>query len=150
MDPRAKLEPAAVAAYVFAGHATFTIVSLRTGERLTFKVTRADGDDPGRPWFVALLRGPDNEADYSYLGCVFPDRGGAPGEYRRGRKSKIGAEAPSQRLAEWFFPRARAGAGLAQVEVWHEGRCGRCGRTLTVPESVASGIGPVCAGAEAA
>jgi hypothetical protein len=26
------------------------------------------------------------------------------------------------------------------------GRCGRCGRTLTKPESIAAGIGPVCAG----
>ncbi len=26
----------------------------------------------------------------------------------------------------------------------HEGRCGRCGRTLTVPESVTEGIGPEC------
>lgn len=32
------------------------------------------------------------------------------------------------------------------LEVWHEGRCGRCGRALTVPESIASGIGPVCEG----
>jgi hypothetical protein len=39
---------------------------------------------------------------------------------------------------------------LAAVEatgwkVHHEGRCGRCGRTLTVPESIESGIGPECA-----
>ena len=31
------------------------------------------------------------------------------------------------------------------LEVWHEGRCGRCNRALTVPESIASGIGPECA-----
>jgi hypothetical protein len=29
--------------------------------------------------------------------------------------------------------------------VWHEGRCGRCGRKLTVPESIESGFGPECA-----
>jgi len=28
--------------------------------------------------------------------------------------------------------------------VFHEGACGRCGRTLTVPESIASGFGPEC------
>ena len=32
------------------------------------------------------------------------------------------------------------------VEVWHEGICGRCGRKLTVPESVERGLGPECAG----
>jgi len=30
-------------------------------------------------------------------------------------------------------------------ELMHEGRCGRCGRPLTRPESIQSGIGPICA-----
>jgi hypothetical protein len=32
------------------------------------------------------------------------------------------------------------------VVIWHEGRCGRCGRRLTVPESIESGYGPECIG----
>jgi predicted metal-dependent hydrolase len=28
--------------------------------------------------------------------------------------------------------------------VHHEGKCGRCGRLLTVPSSIESGIGPEC------
>jgi hypothetical protein len=32
------------------------------------------------------------------------------------------------------------------LEIWHSGRCGRCSRRLTVPESIAAGIGPDCAG----
>jgi hypothetical protein len=31
-----------------------------------------------------------------------------------------------------------------QLIVHHENHCGRCGRTLTVPESVERGIGPDC------
>lgn len=34
---------------------------------------------------------------------------------------------------------------LGRIEVWHEGRCGRCARRLTVPESILIGIGPECA-----
>jgi hypothetical protein len=30
-------------------------------------------------------------------------------------------------------------------KIHHEGRCGKCGRLLTVPESVETGIGPECA-----
>jgi hypothetical protein len=30
------------------------------------------------------------------------------------------------------------------VEVWHEGKCGKCGRALTVPSSILTGIGPEC------
>jgi hypothetical protein len=28
--------------------------------------------------------------------------------------------------------------------VWHEGSCARCGKKLTVPESIESGFGPEC------
>ena len=34
---------------------------------------------------------------------------------------------------------------LARFEFRHEGRCGRCGRALTVPESIDTGFGPHCA-----
>jgi hypothetical protein len=30
------------------------------------------------------------------------------------------------------------------VEVWHEGFCGKCGKRLTVPNSIEIGIGPDC------
>jgi hypothetical protein len=33
-----------------------------------------------------------------------------------------------------------------ELAVYHEGRCGACGRRLTTPESISSGLGPVCAG----
>jgi hypothetical protein len=44
----------------------------------------------------------------------------------------------------WFWDRLRNGNLPEQVEVHHEGRCGRCGRALTVPESIESGFGPEC------
>jgi len=37
-----------------------------------------------------------------------------------------------------------------QMDVHHEGRCGRCNRKLTVPESIENGLGPECAGKMAA
>jgi hypothetical protein len=32
-----------------------------------------------------------------------------------------------------------------QTRIWHHGICGRCCKTLTVPASVATGLGPICA-----
>jgi hypothetical protein len=31
------------------------------------------------------------------------------------------------------------------LEVWHEGRCAKCGLKLTVPQSIMTGFGPTCA-----
>ena len=45
----------------------------------------------------------------------------------------------------WFW-RVLNGSGNfpAGFEFWHEGRCCRCGKRLTVPESIQGGIGPEC------
>lgn len=128
--------------YAFAGNATMTLVSVRTGARFTYRVRRPG---PDTPWFVSLLRGQDNENDYQFMGTIFKHTANDY-VYRHSFKSKIGASAPSARAFEWFFNRVRDGRMPESLEVWHEGHCGRCGRKLTVPESLARGIGPECAG----
>jgi hypothetical protein len=128
--------------YILAGDARVTLVSKKTGTRFTFEIAlKRDKDGaPASPHFVRVLTGPNNTRDYDFLGSVF-DRA----SYRHGRKSKITPDAPSARAFAWVFDRLVKGELPEQVEVWHEGRCGRCGRPLTTPESIASGIGPVCA-----
>ncbi len=166
-----------VADFVFAGNATFTLVSLKTGVRFTYKVrvkkedlkrlemeeaSRLQAAEHGdmlefRPpftasdvvYFVGLLRGPDNEADYSYMGVLRRD----PARYFwTAASGKVGRGATAYKALVWFvdaMARARGVLGC-QMEVWHEGRCGRCGRKLTVPESIGLGLGPECAGRRAA
>lgn len=131
-----------VAAFVEGGHAVFTLVSKRSGDRFTYKVAPPppSGDRPSTVrFFVSVLNGPNNEGDYAYLGCVYLD-----GAYRHGKRSRIPADAPSAKGFEWFWPR-RAALPADRCEVHHMGTCGRCGRALTVPESITTGLGPVCA-----
>lgn len=124
--------------FALAGRAIFTVVSKKTGSRFTYKIRKSDD---GKLHFVAVLTGPENTSDYTYLGTIFGER-----DYRHGRKSRIGFDAPSAKAFEWFWNQAVRFGKLDQVEIYHEGRCCRCGRALTVPESVAAGIGPECAG----
>lgn len=45
----------------------------------------------------------------------------------------------------WFWRTLTNGRDFpAGFEFWHEGRCARCSRRLTVPESISSGFGPEC------
>lgn len=91
--------------------------------------------------FVAVLTGSDNTSDYSYLGSIVTH---PHPRYEHGRKSRIGPDAPSAKAASWYLSRLFGGGDVSQVEVWHDGTCGRCGRDLTDPVSVARGIGPEC------
>lgn len=137
--------------FIFAGNATITLVSKKTGARFTYKIKQAKNEDDSLRefWFVSLLRGPDNDSDsdYQYLGYFGKWR-----SYWYGQKSKISAEAPSAKAFDWFAKsmfhwddEKRVAALFEGLEIWHEGKCGRCNRKLTVPDSIASGFGPECA-----
>lgn len=136
--------PLDMANFLTAGNATFTLVSRKSGARFTYKARTPRGDkDKGRIIFVSLLNGPDNTSDYQYIGQIFPQKSV---EYVHGKKARARREAPSVQLITWFTRQlAGNGAKLDQVEFWHEGTCGRCGRKLTVPESIDTGLGPECA-----
>lgn len=143
-------DPVALAAYVAAGRGTVTVRSNRTGDRFTFRL-RVPADHAGRPdptrrpiW-VSVLTGPENTSDYAFIGTLWLEDG-RPAIFHHSPKSRFAATAPAAQAARWFARLATDAptALLARAEVWHEGRCGRCGRTLTVPESIESGFGPEC------
>lgn len=132
----------AFAKFVFAGNATFTIRSGATGTRYTFRVRRfkARGDTPSTNFAVNLLTGPDNGSSYEYIGWVAPGRDFKPAK-------GVSLEAKSTLAVAWvfqFLARERFDVVEGQTEIWHAGTCGRCGRMLTTPESVDSGLGPDC------
>lgn len=141
MTHRHQLTTASQAAeFCMAGQALFTLVSKRTGTRFTYKLDRRENLQGGKVLtFAGLLSGPDNNSDYTYLGVV-DNRG-----IRRTKASRITSDAPSMVAINWFLSNIARGRLPDTVEVWHEGRCGRCGRRLTVPESIERGIGPHCA-----
>ena len=123
--------------FILAGNALFTVENVATGNRFTFKVRQPDDD---KPHFVSVLTGPDNEHDYAFLGTVFD-----AARYHHGRRSRVAEDAPSAKAFEWLFRQLSTGHSLPpQVRLCHCGKCGRCGKTLTVPESVESGFGPEC------
>jgi hypothetical protein len=143
-DMAGRLDYGAAVVYMLGGNATFTLRSLKTGARYTYRMRRADGDLPNRPWFVSLMNGPDNEHNFAFIGTLWSNTEGHT--FRTSPKAKVGWDAPSAKAIRWFIQQTLTGKAnvMDSVECWHEGRCGRCGRKLTVPESVANGFGPEC------
>ena len=128
--------------FCLAGRAILTLRSARTNARYTFRVSKAEDKNL---WFVSVLTGPDNTGDYTYVGIVEERFGGY--SFRLTAKSKMTLESAPVRAFEFFTKRVlNANEIPAELEVYHEGRCGRCARALTVPESIVRGLGPECAG----
>lgn len=131
----------AIDRFVFGGKATFTLVSVKTGTRYTYNVFGSDKNE--KLFFAKVMYGRDNENDYAYMGAV-SDRA----TLRETQKSAVKADDIRFRtLAGVLKHLAARTPGLATdvIEFWHEGRCACCGRKLTVPSSIESGIGPECA-----
>jgi Family of unknown function (DUF6011) len=124
--------------FALAGNATITLESLKTGAHFTFKIREKESiTDGGAIHFVSLLRGPNNESDFTYVGLI------RDGKFFLTRSSRVSADAPSFKAFDYFWNKTN-GAIPPQLVVHHSGRCGRCNRTLTTPESITRGIGPDC------
>ncbi len=126
--------------FVLAGRAVFTVNNDK-GDHYTFKVVKKETASMGPIWFAMLLTGPDNTNDYTYMGCIDAQLG-----FRLTGKSKFKMDSVPVKVLVWTLRHVFMMLELpAGYKIHHEGKCGRCGRALTVPSSVESGIGPECA-----
>jgi hypothetical protein len=126
-----RLENADALKFIFAGNSTVTFLNTETENRFTFHVKKAKDSNL---FFVNVLTGPEQ---YSYLGTV------SNGIYTHGKKSNF-TGAQSEKVFSYVLNKLKTQSLPEQIEIWHEGKCGKCGRQLTVPSSINTGIGPEC------
>lgn len=122
--------------FMLAGYASFTFRSQKTGTRYTYKIIK--GTRKGT-FMCMLLVGPTN---YRTFGWIHSQLVGYTFELT---PTYADMKAPSVQAFNWVFKRLVEKRNINFLEIWHEGRCGKCGRPLTDPESIKSGIGPYCA-----
>ena len=125
--------------FTLGGNATITIRSSSLAKRYTYKIQQHKDDK--NLYFIKLLRGQDNENDYSYIGCYYSDT-----QYFHPCKTWKFEQKEnwphSIKMIDFFFKHLYNLPD--RLEVYHEGKCARCGRKLTTPESIKSGFGPEC------
>ena len=134
-------------AFMIAGKYTVTIKSEVTGNHFTYKITQGPEDNKDM-YFVKVLTGPDNSwnGDWMYIGYIVPTPG-ASFQLMAGRKGR--SEAPSFGALSWvmknFTNANRTNDTIgATLTIQHAGKCGKCGRKLTDPVSIETGLGPIC------
>ena len=121
--------------FVFAGNALFTVLNEETGNYVTFKVNKHKEDDV---WFVTTLSG----HNYVHIGTCFSDK-----KFIVKKDGVLNTDDQKVKVFTWFLDTFFNNQDkYLKVKVYHHGRCGACYKTLTTPESIKSGIGPVCGG----
>jgi hypothetical protein len=135
--------------FIKAGRAIFTIANDQ-GKWYTYRVDHKEArteEFAGKgartypeAWFVKLLTGPSNDSDYTYVGILNCER------VRLTQRSPYTEDSIPVRVFDFALRVILGKQALPPgYSIHHEGRCGRCGRRLTVPSSIESGIGPECA-----
>jgi len=127
-----------ISRFVHGGNAVFTLVSKATGTRYTYKVRSAKDDKDLK--FVSVMYGSDNTSHYAYFGMLR----GKHFQHATKKTTIVKSDIRAHAFA-WFNYWLVQERLMDTLEFWHEGKCACCGRRLTVPESIASGIGPECA-----
>lgn len=143
---------------ILAGKAIITLKNAKTGNRFTYRIKRMKtgdvhnvNDRRNALRFISVLTGPENTSHYSYfahfkiLGGIDFD-GTQSFEYKFNKdKAKVKRDCQSVQVFEWVVGNLVHKKPMpSNIEIWHNGHCCRCGRVLTVPESIEDGIGPEC------
>ena len=123
--------------FFVGGRSVFTIDNGK-GTHYTFRIGRKTDT---QPFFVGILSGPNNENDYTYMGIYDP----STHNVRLTQKSKYNEESVPLKVIRWGIKQVVENKELPSgYSIRHEGKCCRCGRTLTDPTSIELGIGPEC------
>lgn len=137
--------------FIKAGKAIFTVDNGK-GTHYTYKVTRKEDKDKVF-YFVNLLTGPDNTSNYTYMGMLVDSSQwhrsnmAQPSSWycKMTRASKFKNDSQSVKVLNWALMVVQGYKELPEgYSILHDGRCGRCGRLLTDPDSIKLGLGPIC------
>lgn len=113
-----------------------TVRSKRTGKDYTFKIKRSKYRNT---WYTHVY------VEKEYLRFVHI------GTYFKGKifKKRVHVNTPASLAIEWVLrniDREMFDSVRNNVELFHIGKCIKCGKALTDSESIERGLGPVCAG----
>jgi len=143
LAPRPNMNPRALPILALAGRAVLTFRNLESGTHFTVKIKQLRDKKDRKiklPIFyvhISLLG--DGVQRYRFAGTMFSDNF----HIKLGRD--VEANSQLARVFRWMVGAIQNPEVLrGRVGLFHEDRCCHCGLPLTHPESVYTGLGPVC------
>ena len=119
--------------YIYAGNGVVTLLSETTDKHHTYRFRKGKSD--GKHFVFVHGLTPNG---YKYLGII------SHGKFKLTSGSTMSKDTELVRGAAYLSFMMRDDFENKTMKLYHEGVCGVCGRPLTNPESIMSGIGPYC------
>jgi len=129
--------------FMLAGTCAFTMVSGKTGVKLSYKlVKRKSNEEKGEYiYFMRVIRGTKD----IYAGLLVYNKEEGEMKFIKGKKGQLYPNDVYVKSILYVINNLNRENYSMNIKIYHEGRCGRCGRRLTTPKSIMTGIGPECA-----
>jgi len=126
--------------YVYGGKGRFRLKSLRSEKQFTYKISPMSKHNknydeytfyvslvvPGGTTFMGVLKSEENK-------------------YIHAKRSTLAYDSSEAKGFRWLLEQFEKEDDFPEMmEFYHMGICSCCAKTLTIPESIQLGIGPVC------
>lgn len=126
--------------YVYGGKGRFRLKSLRSKKEYTYKISPMSKRNPRYDeytFYVSLVV----PGGTDFMGVLKSEEN----KYIHSKKSYRGFDSLEVKGFRWLLQQFESTQDFPnQMEFFHMGICSCCARTLTTPESIKLGIGPVC------
>jgi len=127
--------------FLKSGKATFTIKDTKNDKAWTYRARKMKDKEDG--FFIHLKI----DGKFSYIGMLWINTKNGIDQlkvvYGKEKSAVLISDSGYQTISAVIYCISNKYT-LSFNEFWHDGNCGRCGRTLTNPDSLATGIGPEC------
>ena len=130
--------------FMTAGKAEFVLHSTKTNQDFKFSLTRQETKDKEDKekyiYFLNYLHGHDK----TYAGVVWFKDETQEFIFSTGKNGKMSPNALEIRSLIFVMNKLYREETVQYLDVFHVGKCGKCGKKLTTPESILTGLGPTC------
>ena len=136
--------------FILAGRAILSVVSKKTGLKLTYYISKPKSGNRVR--WVSVREDRLDGQGWGYVGFIImePKKNtpyDGPHPFLWGGANKSAFTKGDRRVQgwDWLWRHLCNGGDISdKVDMFHTGMCGRCGRKLVEPSSLRVGLGPVC------
>ena len=134
--------------YVLSGSSEFKLVSGKTSREIFYRVTRKSAACTGSNndnQFIYWLYSGESYDSLKYLGSIYFNKNQNCFEFARGKLGVGNKYSVEVKAILYFMNRIYSGKFNTNIEIYHNGNCGKCGKKLRNVMSINTGLDPDCA-----
>lgn len=128
--------------YMLAGKSEFVLHSTKTNQDFCYRLNKKEKIDKENEYiyFLNIKQG----RDWKYAGVIWFKNEENKFYFSKGAKGEIDSNNLDVKSLVFVLNKLQQGLEPQYCLVYHTGKCGRCGKKLTTPESILTGLGPEC------